>query len=222
LKFRALIIVFFGGLAFAVIFGVLHFAVGLSMAETFTGMFALSGWAAIMYSHISEKSSIRANLLSVIPGIINFPDHRSMSSFIAYIYLVNPGKSPIHLLDCELDVKIKGGGWEPLKRVYGKSSPVPVTFEDGTMISVPDDEVIYHKSKLMQLGVPIYGWAKFQGDVDLLKKDFVAYRLVCIDAYGRRYELTRKVDSLVNGLLAYELAGARPQASDDGAGTAVN
>lgn len=213
LNLRALITVLVGAFIFAALFVFLRLVVCLSMAETFTGIFALSGWAAVIYSHISERSAVRANLLSVIPGEISFPSHPSMSSFIAYIYLVNPGKSPIHLLDCELEVKVKGGGWKRLMRVYGRSSPVPVALGNGKAITIPDEEVIFHKSKLMQLGVPIYGWAKFQGDIDLLNAEFIAYKLVCIDAYGRRHKIKRKVNSLVNILLAYELAGVNPQSN---------
>ena len=138
LNLRALFTLLIIFLVLVVLFVVMRLVFCLSMAETFTGMFAFSGWAAVIYSLISEKSTIRANLLSVIPGEISFPSHPSMSSFVAYMYLVNPGKNPVHLLDCEMDVKIKGKGWKPLQRVYGRSSPVPIAFGNGEVITIPD------------------------------------------------------------------------------------
>lgn len=212
LNVRALLISLAGFLFFSLTFLFLRFAVRLSMSETFTGIFALSGWFAVVYVYLSDRSSIRANLLYVVVGALNNPKHASMASYTAYVYLVNPGKNPVHLLDCELSVKLKGKGWVRLLRVYGKAGDVPVTFDGDpdSAINISVNEVVFQKNKRLDLGVPLYGWAPFVGDIDLVNREVISYKLVSIDAYGRRHVITRSAKKLVNPHLAHELAGVRP------------
>lgn len=212
LNVRALLISLAGFLFFSLVFLFLRFAVCLSMSETFTGIFALSGWFAVVYVYFSDRSSIRANLLYVVVGTLTNPKRAPMASYFAYVYLVNPGKNPVHLLDCELSVKLKGKGWVRLERVYGKAGDVPVIFDGNPdlAVNISVDEVVFHKNKRLELGVPLYGWAPFVGDIDLVDREVVSYKLVSIDAYGRRYVITKSANKLVSALLAHELAGVPP------------
>jgi len=212
LNVRALVILLVGVLFFSLAFLFLRYAVCLTMSETFTGIFALSGWFAVIYGYFSEGSSVRANLLYVIGGSLIYPNRAPVASYIAYVYLVNPGKNPVHLLDCELSVKVKREGWVRLKRVYGKAGDVPVTFDSnpGSVVNISENEIVFHKNKLLELGVPLYGWAPFVGDIDLAEREIVSYKLVSIDAYGRRHVIKRSAKQLVNSYLAHELAGVRP------------
>lgn len=209
---RALLMIVIGFLCIAAVYAFLRLAIGLSMSETFTGIFALSGWFAVIYGYFSDRSSVKANLLYVIGGSLSHPERAPVASYIAYIYLVNPGKNPVHLLDCELSVKVKGAGWIRLKRVYGKAGNTPVVFDSNpnAVVNISEEEIIFHKDKRLELGVPLYGWAPFVGDVELVGKEVVSYKLVSIDAYGRRHTVKKGAKELVSSFLAHELAGVRP------------
>jgi hypothetical protein len=39
--------------------------------------------------------------------------------------------------------------------------------------------------------VPLYGWAPFVGDIDLVNREVISYKLVSVDAYGGRHVITK-------------------------------
>ena len=81
---------------------------------------SLSGWGKVLYDYLSSKPKIKGQVFQVMRGQMPLStiSEEKMTAFFTYVYLVNRRKNSIHVLDYELEIKIKNV-WKKLKRVYG-------------------------------------------------------------------------------------------------------
>jgi hypothetical protein len=178
------------------------------MIKLATALFAFSGWFKVFYDHWSSKPKIGGQVLAVMIGQLESPTHPRVTSYFLYPYLLNSSKSSVHVLDYELSIKYKGSGWVRVKRLYGDLTDPKFRSSGGGDIVLNDfsKSVIYKKNLPIQYGVPLHGWAPFVGDDELFGKKALAYKLVCIDAYGKRHTIKVNTKHVPNLLLLMEVA----------------
>jgi hypothetical protein len=170
-------------------------------------LLALSGWVKLVYDHVTSRPLIRGRILNVIRGR---QDGGENTTFITYAYLTNARKSPVHIIDYQLEVHV-GGKWHKAPRLYGTAIAKVFTFTDtdGQPITIPD-----FKAQLLPLtrtpiefGGAFPGWIIFSGEPALYGQPVKKYRLTCVDAFGREHYVTTKVSDFPPFGLVVDLAG---------------
>lgn len=171
-----------------------------------TTVVALSGWATLAYTCWTARPNISGRLLYVQQGVLLMPGCEKMWSFSIYPYLVNYGKSAVHILDLELHVRASGMRWTRISKAYGKFGGLPITVGAESFV-IGDEHFLSQKSPILQYGAPAHGWVVFAGNSELEGKDVEQYKLVCIDAFERRHTIYANGKSISNSYLVRELTG---------------
>ncbi|HOX41775.1 MAG TPA: hypothetical protein PK263_06345 [bacterium] len=172
---------------------------------------SLSGWGKVLYDYLSSKPKIKGQVFQVMRGQMPLStiSEEKMTAFFTYVYLVNRRKNSIHVLDYELEIKIKNV-WKKLKRVYGIHRIQDPHFLDpsGKEIQIQNfqENLIYRKAKPVEYGTPLHGWVVFAGNSDLHNADISDFKLTCIDAFQGRHRIKTKSNQLANLALLQDLA----------------
>lgn len=170
-------------------------------------LIGLSGWAAFAYERITAGPRLRGRILTVIAGQADLPNER-VTTFLVYLYITNLRNHSVHVLDYEMEIDF-GEGFKRLRRWYGADSIRSFKFTDpsGKEIVIPDfqEKLIYKNSASIGFGQLYSGFILFAGDVDLYTKKAKRYRVICIDALGKRHQFTSR--ELGNLNLLQEMTG---------------
>jgi hypothetical protein len=175
---------------------------------------ALSGWGKIAYDAVTAKPLIRGRIFNVIRGEMPHPQRRGarLTAFLVYLYLTNARKAPVHILDYELQVFVRGD-WRPIKRVYGAHHIQHPTFHaaGGGIIDIPDfaGNLINRKNMPVAFGEPLHGWVMFADETWLHTASIDVFKLTCIDVLGGRHDVEARKDEWPNLYLLQDIAGIR-------------
>lgn len=173
---------------------------------------ALSGWGKVLFDLWVANPRVKGRIFNIMRGQMPEPGvaGQTLTSFVAYLYLVNTRKNSIHLLDFELEAKLNGR-WQNLQRVYGIHNVENLTFSapDGAPITVENfsENLIYRKNQAAEFGKPLHGWIVFAGPANLHTSEIQAYRLTCADAYGKKHVFTNTPKDFANLYLLQDMAG---------------
>jgi hypothetical protein len=172
--------------------------------------FALSGWAKVIFDHISARPKIRGRVFCVMNGRTTHPQYPlvQLSSYMTYLYLYNMRHNSVHILDYEMELFIDRK-WIPLSRYYGFHNLTNTEFstEAGESIKFTDlkDRIINKKGLPAQYGIPVTGWLMFGGPIELFGKNTIKYRITCIDAYNKKHVFITNKYNLANINLVMEM-----------------
>ena len=176
------------------------------------GLFlALSGWGKVAYDHITTRPKLRARVFQVMRGQWTQSSTLpiTLTSFITYLYLVNTRRNSIHVLDYEMEIKVRGT-WQRLNRVYRVHGIQNLGFlaPDGTEIKIENfqSNLIYRKNLPVEYGKPLHGWIVFAGPEALYKAEVDRYRVTCVDAYRKKHTFETDPDGFENLFLLQDLA----------------
>lgn len=174
-------------------------------------LLALSGWGKVYYDFVTSRPKIKGQVFQVMHGVSDFGLGQNMAIFTTYLYLVNTRKSAIHILDYEFEVRTRDG-WIRLKRVYGIHNIPNLTFgSDKGNIEIDEfsNNLIYRKGEPIEFGVPLHGWIMFAGDMSLRGAEIKAYRVRCIDAFGKQHSIITVPSKLGSIELLQDIANVR-------------
>ncbi len=158
---------------------------------------AVSGWIAVVITYLSGRPKIRGKILQVMRGTFPNPERRSevLTSFVLFLYLTNARKSPVHLVDYELQIDA-GEGFQGMKIV--RSGPdMAFHFEySGSELQIPDfnRRLLYRQGKSIVFGTPFIGFLMFGGDAKYYKSAIREFRLTCTDVFGHKHRVIAEPD----------------------------
>jgi len=178
---------------------------------TITCIIAFSGWATVFYNYYTSVPKISGQVFQVMVGQMKHPTiaNKELTTFTTYLYLINKGRSALHILDYEMEALVDGK-WQRLERVYGVHTIKNLEFlsPEGHKIEIKNfsDNLIYRKNLPVEFGKPLLGWIVFAGDSSLHDKAIPEYRITCIDAFRNKHVIISKRDQFQNILLLQDLA----------------
>lgn len=181
------------------------------LVKTFAIAVALSGWFKVLYDHMMAKPKISGRILCVMKGQLNLDGYPPMTSFLLYPYLLNSSKSSVHILDYELFASYKKIGWKKMHRLYSAERlMMDFSSQGGGEIKISNfaENILSKKNLPAQYGIPLHGWAPFVGNASFYGEEALVYKLVCIDAYGKKHVIKQKNDGS-NLMLLTELTGIK-------------
>jgi len=179
--------------------------------KVLTLLLASSGWIKVWYDHLGNKPKLSGSILCVIEGEYNFGGVDYIS-FMMYPYILNLRKNSVLVLDYELYVKTSVfSRWERALRSYGVEKIPNLSFStknDGENISFNNlaENMIYNKGLPVEQGKPVHGWLHFLIDIKYREKKIYKYKLVCVDAYGKKHSIITPADKGFNPYLLMEVA----------------
>jgi len=195
------------------------------MAEYLTTLvgpiIALSGWAKVLYDHVTSRPRICGRVFQVILGQMANPAQAEepLAAFVVYLYLVNRRRNTIHVLDYEMEIRV-ARKWTRLSRVYGIHNVQNCFASASGPIQIENFEanLIYRKNKPVEYGQPLHGWIVFVGPESLRNSRIKAFRVTCIDAFQKKHRLLTKDKGLASVYLLQDIADIKvpvhgPQAS---------
>ena len=178
--------------------------------QIIAAILALSGWAKVLFDHISAIPKIRGRVFAVLQGMmINAKDSSPKhSTYMTHLYLYNMRKNSIDILDYEMEIFIDNI-WIKLDRCYTFYKNERMNFEVGNGEAIKfdnlKDRLIYKKGLPVEYGVPLSGWILFLGPVNTYKKPIKKYRITCIDAYNKKHVFITQIKDLPNLHLVLEM-----------------
>lgn len=174
-------------------------------------LITLSGWGKVLYDYLSGRPKIRGQVFQVMRGTMPHPEKpgHHLSTFVIYVYIINQRKNLIHILDYELEIKVRKK-WHRLLRVYGIHRIENLNFRDSAGVEIKianfSNNLIYRKGRPVDFGVPLHGWIVFAGDPSLYDAEVQEYKLTCIDAFRHRHCISTNPKQFANLYLLQDIA----------------
>ncbi|MBA1187938.1 hypothetical protein G7Z99_02650 [Pseudomonas entomophila] len=181
-----------------------------SMLKAIGIMVALSGWFKVYLDHLANRPKLYGKILCVMKGTTEIKQ-KEYTSFMLYPYITNLRKNEAYILDYELSYKAsRFSKWKRLDRGYGldKVNNFRMFTSQGEPIVLNrfGEKLIYKNGAIVKHGTALHGWIPFFGVQDLYELDEYKFKLVCIDAFGRRHSIIRGKESEFNLYLVMEIA----------------
>jgi hypothetical protein len=174
----------------------------------------ISGWAKLAYDYIVSKPKIAGRVFNIITGSMPHPNipNKQLTTFLVYLYLTNKRKSPIHILDYEMEIDA-GKGYKHVDRVFGINNTNNWTFTDtqGQLLEIPNfqDKLIYKSARPVEYGQPLHGFVFFAGDASYYGLSREKYKITCRDVFGNKHKIVYKPKESENLFLLQDIAGIR-------------
>jgi hypothetical protein len=174
-------------------------------------IFGVSGWATLIYNHVTHKPKIEGRMFKPIVGEF-IMDNEKHTSFLVYIYLTNTRKTPVRSLDYKLEIKLSNGTEYQLKRFYGKSIDNLKFAWDNDKVFDPNltQTQITKKTNPIDFKEPLHGFALFGGPNNLYQDsdNISKMRLTVTDVFGNSHIVEESnMDKPLELYLLNDLAG---------------
>jgi len=116
-----------------------------------------------------------------------------MTSFTLFLYLTNLRKSPAHLIDHWLELKIGGifSKYERVLIIRGNMSDLHFSDKDGKELTIPDlnQRLLNHQRTPIEFGTAFVGFLIFLGDLKFYQAKIRKYKLTSIDVFGHKHRI---------------------------------
>ncbi|MFC8561408.1 hypothetical protein [Peribacillus frigoritolerans] len=175
----------------------------------------ISGWATLIYNHITHKPKIKGRIFEPIVGQMKFTQDgkkRHMTTYLTYLYLTTSRKTSIRILDYEMLITYTDGTSHKLERFYGTDiEKFKFTWVNNEILNLNlNENLIYKKQAAVDQKEPLHGFVLFGGEEVLYnRQDEVSkIEVTLTDVFGNTHQVSENnLDKKLNLYLLSDLAG---------------